>query len=255
MNNQFNLNRFSLLFKKHTVEHYRGYLMSLFVLLGLLVTIICSITELGTMPLKIDTQMAVYCSLLILAGTIFTSNVFLNLGDKKKAVTTLLLPASAFEKFLVGWIYSFLVFQLTFTAMFYAVIWLFLHIKGSTDIMDLFSTRLRVYLVVVFYCFLHAIAIYGAIYFKKMHFIKTAFAFFIMVMVIWLLNNMILKNILPVHQFSSNLPFMGVSFVSGNSYYMLGSTNDFRSWSCIMFVALSFIIWAATYFRLKEKQI
>ena len=37
MNQTFNLNRFAALFKKHTVENYKTYLMSVGVLAGLLI--------------------------------------------------------------------------------------------------------------------------------------------------------------------------------------------------------------------------
>ncbi|MBS1532990.1 MAG: hypothetical protein JSU01_22005, partial [Bacteroidetes bacterium] len=104
MNNFFNFRRFSRLFVKHTAEHYRTYLMSAAVLAGVLLLggsflffIVPDLPDAGL-------QTAIFVVVLLVAGTLFTSTVFSDFGDKHKAIPALALPATAFEKFLVGWI-------------------------------------------------------------------------------------------------------------------------------------------------------
>lgn len=253
MSNIFSISRFGLLFKKHTVENYRTYLLSLVVLTGIIIILIALMTQMATQHLNINTQVVTFVCLMLFAGTIFTSNIFASLGDKRKAIATLTLPASVFEKFLVSWFYSYLIFQLAFVAIFYLVIWSFLSIQGSSPVMNLFSTSQGVYVAFVLYAFLHAICIYGAIYFKKMHFIKTAFIFFMTVIVIWVVNKAVLTSM--IHHQVSNLPFTSVSFEINHQFYNL-NPGDTGIHITIGFITLvSLLIWAATYFRLKEKQI
>src|ERR1700735_3627414 len=107
MNNIFNVNRFCRVFIKHTVEHFKSYLMSLTVLIGVMLLGGSFITYMifdSFMPIAM--QSVLFVSILLLAGTIFTSTIFADMGDNKKAIASLTLPASHFEKYLVAWLYS-----------------------------------------------------------------------------------------------------------------------------------------------------
>lgn len=258
MNNIFNLTRFGMLFKKHTVEHYKGYLMALGVLIGLLAITFGSATYKSKMPIAVQNQLVNYVIFLLLAGTIFTSNVFTNLGDKRKTIATLTLPASIFEKYMVGWLYSYLIFQLIFTLFFYLLVFIFSNLgnwpASAVHYLDLFDPQQRVFWVFPAYAVLHAIVLYGAIYFKKMHFIKTAFAFFIIGLILWVLNNKVLQLMIH-HEISGNPPFTGVSFGDGHSYYNVDISDAHYTWTAILFMVLTIIFWVASYFRLKEKQV
>ena len=214
MNTVFSLKRFGMLFKKHTIENYKGYLMSFFVLIGILILVIGFTNYHARQPMPLKEQYSFFMLFFLAGGTIFTSTIFANLGDKRKAIAAITLPASTIEKFMVGWIYSFVLFQLIFTGVYYLIIIVVLSLghwpAGTAPIMDVFSVEDKFYLIFVAYAFLHACVIYGAIYFKNMHFIKTAFAFFIIVIVLWLLNDELLKLMtgLPT---SSNPPFTDLS--------------------------------------------
>ncbi|RKR83638.1 hypothetical protein BDD43_3849 [Mucilaginibacter gracilis] len=258
MNNIFSLKRFAILFKKHTIEHYKGYLMSLGVLFGLLAISFGSSVFKSKMPVSIGNQMINYIVCLLLSGTIFTSNVFNNLGDKRKTIATLTLPASIFEKYMVGWVYSYLIFQILFTALFYALLFIISIMgnwpAGSVHYLDLFSADQKVYFVFPGYIILHAITLYGAIYFKKMHFIKTASSLFIIGLILWVLNDQVLEAVMGV-KISGNPPFGGLSFNQNNQFYNLEMGDMYFKWTIILFMVLSAILWAASYFRLKEKQV
>src|ERR1022692_150129 len=104
MNNTFNIRRFRRLFVKHTVEHYKSYLMSLTVLMGVMILGGSFLIYMIEAPIDKGFQSAIFAMILLLAGTIFTSTIFADLGDTKKAVASLTLPASHFEKYLVAWL-------------------------------------------------------------------------------------------------------------------------------------------------------
>jgi hypothetical protein len=257
MNKTFNAKRFGRLFIKHSTEHYKSYGMSLFAMVGVMLLGGSFLVYMVGARIDIGNQWALFTMILLLAGTIFTSTVFAELGDKKKAIPWLLLPASHFEKFLVAWIYSFVVFLIVYTLSFYMVALFILSIKplgGSPpEMFDISSNRaLQVYMV---YAFLHGIAICGAIYFEKLHFIKTAFVFFISLGILILMNKMLLGTMLG-RSVEAAPPFGNLRFTENGqvndimlSYDQHGINIDY------LVTVLAVFFWVAAYFRLKEKQV
>ena len=194
MNKTFNTKRFGRLFLKHTIEHYKGYLMSLCVLIGVMLLGGSFLVYMVEVPLDNSVQAFLFLMILLLAGTIFTSMIFSDLGDRKKAIAWLMLPASHFEKFLVGWIYSFAIFLVLYTCSFYASALFALNIKHfeghPAELFNVFDNQiLQMYLL---YAFLNGIAICGAVYFEKLHFVKTALVFFISLAVLIFINKILL---------------------------------------------------------------
>src|SRR4051794_28226809 len=104
MSNTFDIKRFGMLFKKHTLEHGKTYLLSAGVLTGIMFLTLGFMSYSSNGHLRINEQIPVFVFLSIIAGGIFTSIVFTELGDKSKAIPTLMLPASHFEKYLVAWL-------------------------------------------------------------------------------------------------------------------------------------------------------
>jgi len=255
MNKTFNAKRFGRLFIKHSTEHYKNYSMSLFAMIGVMLLGGSFMVYMMEMRLDIADQSAMFVMILLLAGTIFTSTVFADLGDKKKAIPWLLLPASHFEKFLVVWIYSFVVFMIIYTLSFYLVALFVLNIRtleGGQPEMFNISHALQIYLV---YALLHGVAIFGAIYFEKLHFIKTAFVFFISLGILILINKMLL-GIMLGRNVEAAAPFSNIRFIENGqmnditiSYQQHGFNMNY------LVTGLAVIFWVAAYWRLKEKQV
>ena len=171
-----------MLFRKHTLENYRMYLMSVGVLAGLLLLLMGFAAFVNDGYLLVGFQEAFFVIVLLISGCIFTSLVFADLGDKKKAIPALTLPASHFEKYLVNWLYSFLIFQLLFIGLFYliaAIVISFGHeVPGRENVLlNLFDKDRMAYMAFVLYPIMHSIMFFGSIYFEKLHFIKSGFAF------------------------------------------------------------------------------
>src|ERR1700722_9772900 len=89
MDNVFNIHRFSRLFIKHTAEHYKTNLMALAVLIGVLVLGGSFLIYIVDQPIELNVQTVFFSSIYFLAGAIFTSTVFADFGDKKKAMASL----------------------------------------------------------------------------------------------------------------------------------------------------------------------
>lgn len=258
MNNIFNLNRFNRLFIKHTAEHYKSYLMSLTVLIGVLVLGGSFLVYFIPVPIDINLQTGLFVVILLLAGTIFTSTVFVDLGDKKKAVAALILPASHFEKYLVAWIYSFVIFLVIYTVSFYLIVLLLVNIKNfpnhPPEIFNVFERRfLQVYLL---FAFLHAIALLGAVFFEKLQFIKTAFVFFISVAVLILFNKILLRLLIG-REVATTAPFSDLKFLDKERAVEvnINITSQFDSYLSFLIMVLALLLWVASYYRLKEKQV
>ena len=199
MNNIFNAKRFGRLFIKHTIEHYKSYLMSLGVLIGVLSLGIGFFTYSNNEePMNIYLQSGVFAIVLVLAGTKFPSNIFAELGDNNKSIPALILPASHFEKYLVAWIYSYILVQVIFLACYPAIRSVILntrHWPVRFEVFNIFHQR-GLGWILSMYATLHAGAMCGAIFFKKLHFIKTGFVFFIGLMILSLVNKSVVEILL-----------------------------------------------------------
>ncbi|MVN22208.1 hypothetical protein [Mucilaginibacter arboris] len=259
MNQTFNINRFSMLFKKHTLENYKTYLMSVGVLAGLLVLFMGIASYANDGYLLLGFQEAFFVIFLLLAGCIFTSLVFADLGDKKKAIPALTLPASHFEKYLVSWLYSFLIFQLLYVALFYliaALIISFGHdVPGRENVLlDLFDKDRMAYMAFVLYPFIHSVILFGAIYFEKLHFIKTGFAFFTGIFLLGLLNRPIISSMID-ETIRGTTIFSPLDITDGKNYWTIFPPEIQKQTIGIVLGIIVVILWVSAYFRLKEKEV
>jgi len=201
-------------------------------------------------------QMAIFIVLLLISGSIFTSTVFSDYGIKNQAIPALTLPASSFEKFLVGWLYSYPIFMAIYTGVFYLVLWGLSSTKQwpGQHFEALNLVQPNVYMLPVLFTFLHALAIFGAIFFEKLQFIKIGFAFFIGYAVVMLLNTFFFE-VLIGESINAAIPFGYLNFNSQNHFYSIAATAPATAWIPLAMVIASVLIWVAAYFRLKEKQV
>jgi hypothetical protein len=259
MNQTFNINRFAALFKKHTVENYKTYLMSVGVLSGLLILFmgVSSFTNDGYLLLGF--QEAFFIIFLLLSGCIFTSMIFADFGDKKKAIPALTLPASHFEKYLVNWLYSFVIFQLLYIALFYLIVSIVISfghdVPGRENVLlDLFDKDRMARMAFVIYPILHSIMFFGAIYFEKLHFIKSGFAFFIGLFLLGLFNRPIMASMID-HKILGTTIFSPLQITDGKNYWEIFPPEIQNQTVGIIIVILVVLIWVSAYFKLKEKEV
>jgi hypothetical protein len=257
MNKIFNPARFGKLFVKHTTEHYKGYLMALGVLIGVMVLGGSFLVYMIDAPLDHNMQSALFMVILLIAGTIYTSTIFADLGEKKKSIAYLTLPATHFEKYLVAWLYSFLLFLLVYAISFYLVALFLLNIKQvSGHAEGVINLLQKQYLqMALVYAFLHAIAFWGAICFNKLHFIKTGFIFFILLGLLILFNKVVLTTMIG-RNVDASPPFGSLRFSDAGRQVDI-ALPDARDNPILIFLilGLTLIIWIAAYYRLKEKQV
>lgn len=257
MNNLFSWKRFAKLFKKHTVENYKNYLLSVVVVFGILLLFLGFIQFQKTRIMPVDQQVVYFMTFFLLLGSIFTSNVFSDFSINKRAIAALALPASHFEKFLVAWIYSFLIFQIVYVLAFYLVLFLLLK-TGSfknqqIELFSLFDQNQKPYMILAVYAFLHSCTLLGAIVFKKWHFIKTAAVLFALSFLIYSANVQILKSLLGNH--INSIPFWGMEYTEDNKYQYISLSAELFPLFDAWYILVTILLWSSSYFRLKEKQV
>jgi hypothetical protein len=259
MNEIFSFSRFRRLFVKLTAEHYRTYLMSIAVLTGVLLLGGSFVFYMIPDPPDPGLQAAIFIMLGLLAGTFFTSTVFSDYGEKTKAIPALILPATALEKFLVGWLYSYPIFLVVYTGVFYIALYGLSHFRhwgGNQHFYPLSLRQNGMDVVLVMYSILHALSLFGAIFFRKLHFIKSAFAFFISLAVIILLNTLLLKIMTGLEFLRLAIPFGALEFSLPHRYYSIYINNsDTTKMIVDLLILVTVLVWVASYFRLKEKQV
>lgn len=259
MNQIFNLNRFANLFIKHTVDNYKMYLMAFGVLVGVLFFSLGFSRYVNNESLTINNQVSFFVFFLMMGGSIFTSIIFSDLGNKKKAIAMLTLPASHFEKFLIGWIWSYVIFQLLFIPVFYISVTvinqLFHHnVSDNPQLMSIFSAGQTNYSFLVFFAALHAIVLWASIYFETYHFIKIAFAFFVSLLLLAYLNVQFLRLIITKSIEGATI-FFNVRVNENGTYFFLRMPDDKLKYILIMLMVFAAILWAAAFYRLKEKEV
>jgi len=259
MSNIFSIQRFSWLFVKHTKENYKTYLLSIVVLLGIMFIGLGFGAYINRGSISLQVQSIYFWLYLLVNGTVFSSTAFAELGNKKKAIPLLTLPVSNFERFLVGWIYSFVIFQLIFVICFFSVDLLVLSIGDSNSgvhntILSLSATTTKTYQAFIAFAFLHAVSILGAIYFDKQHFIKIASSFFLFLISISLINYALIKSMIKA-DVRAVMPFTKFNIREGDFVFGLEPSQFAQN----IFLGLTFtvviLLWTATYFKLKEKQV
>ncbi len=260
MNNTFDLQRFGLLLSKHTKENARTYLLSLAVLMAILSSFLTFATFANDGYLGPHVQATFYLVFKVLSGAMFTSVIFSDYGSKKKAIPLLTLPVPNLERYLVSWIYSYVIFQVLYTLCFYFIDFTILSIANLTavqknEVVNIVTVEdSKFFPGLMIFTFIHSIFFIGAIFFEKLHFIKTGFVFFASVLGLILLNAPLLQIIFGGHaEFSAPFDSMRI-LESGNTIELHPSpATVYIPW--ILIAVMSLILWVGAYFKLKEKEV
>ncbi|MGA9652149.1 hypothetical protein [Pedobacter sp.] len=259
MNEIFEWKRFSEIFKKHTAENYKSYLMSTAVLIGGLGLILSFIGYTSQGHISVVQQGMVFLIMMFLSGSVFTSMIFSDLGDRKKAIPMLTLPASHLEKTLVGWVYAYLLFQVVYMSCFYLVDTTIIHIANrnmidKNVIVNVFSTEDKFWIAFPQFAILNAICFVGAIWFDKMHFIKTGFVFLIFVLLLTAFNYTTI-NLMFDTEVAKAPPFNSIGILEEGKFWRIKGNHQSDMILLVTVILVSTILWISGYFRLKEKQV
>ncbi|WP_140465657.1 hypothetical protein [Hymenobacter nivis] len=255
MNQLFSFSRFRRLFSRHTAEFLPSYAMATAVLAGGIGLVLGFVVYMNVLNPEI--QGLLFQLGLLTAGGLFTAGIFAQYGAPKQATVALTLPASQLEKYLVGWVYSFLIFSVVYTACYYAVDWLMLGMDdwyGRPKVLFSLFDAHKLYEAYFYYAALHAGALWGAIYFEKNHFIKTAFGALVLAVVLVTANYQVVKAFTG-ESLQMASPFSGITLNDATGFYHVSLPEAQAQWYILLPLALAALLWRATYLRLTEKQL
>ncbi|WP_316793837.1 hypothetical protein [Pedobacter frigoris] len=258
MNNTFSFSRFAKLSKRHAVAHYKPYLMSLLIMIATLFLFLgyASTTQNSFFGIE---QYSVFMILLFTLGAIFTSGIFSEFSNPSKSISFLMLPGSSLEKWLVGWLYSFLIFLVVYIMAFYLTDVIVVNIsntfsKHPQKLMNLFDPELHFWRDLMMFTLIHSLSLFGALFFNKHHFLKIATLFVIFYIGLIFLNASFL-NVFISKDISAGGLFSEISLNENKSYYAVQASDLIKSSLPYLLFVVTSLIWTAAYYKLKEKEV
>jgi hypothetical protein len=293
MNQSFDAGRWWLLVGKHWSENRKKYSLSLIAIAGLLLLwFIVMLSADGYRGINSSMQSSTYYFGLFIAGCLYASVLFADLGSKTRGLNYLVVPASHLEKLLCSLFYGVIVFFLCYTAIFYmidvlmvkvinAIVyghWVKNHTTGDVfvpqKVFNVFyqpehsrDPDVLLYLL-LFYFVLQAAFISGSVYFAKFSFIKTVISLLLIGLFIAFFIGKVIAPILPpgsyYHGITSyqvltykNIPGDGVMIYSDAATDKLITLPEWIGDTLLFLLKYAFapLLWLATYYRLKEKEI
>jgi hypothetical protein len=282
MNQVFDFQRWLLLVGKHWGENRKKYLLSLVALASLMIIwyIFVMLIERRT-PFFDEMQVAIYYIGMAIIGCLFGSLIFSEAASGPRAMHFMSVPASLVEKLLCALLYGLVLFFVCYTLIFYLVD--FTMIKLSNGILEQYwKDRDPSYVFVeakvvnvftkppntgpdfpniFFYFFLlyfnlQSAFILGSIYFSGYSFIKTTIALLLVFLaVIFFMANM-LDDFTPQGHFGDGF-FTYIIPGKDGEPSRVASLPGWMQVSIKYLLMYGFLplLWSATYFRLKEKEV
>lgn len=254
MNQHFNLGRFGRLLRQQVQAHLGSYALQIAVLLGIMLLVIGGLSYLQHEPPPPSGQQIFLLLFLLGAGGYFASVVLAEYGQGSRAALALLLPASQLEKFLVAWLLSGPLFLVVFLADFYLADWLIVSTSPRAELLNVFAERSTWLDLLQAWTLVHAIWLWGSIYFRKQQFVRTAFVLFGAGVLVSVANFRALKALVTT-KVAFALPFGTPHLVDNNSSLSLSLPDAQTAWLTWLPLALVLLLWATAYVRLTEKQL
>ena len=267
MSQNFNLNRYRLLFLKNLSENFLKYLLffsgiilvlsfiffKAFPILERIITIKDGSKIIQKEP-DFLMQNIILNMLLIFGGALFTSSIFNEYGNKKGAISGITLPASITEKFWVAWTLSVKIFAISSLILYYLILWIVVLIMRQPDFHFFNLWSLSGFKIFIDFLFIQSIYFLGAIYFNKHHFIKTSLLIVVLGSLFSYSNGHLLpiimgKDFMGFTQNGGDLILKNMVIYSRNHRFPLNILKE------LIFFVLAVIFWTASYFKLKEKEV
>lgn len=274
MNQFFSFRRFRLLVSKHWADNKKRYGLSVLAFAGLLIIwfVFTILTGFDDIPMGREVQTITFFFSLFAVGTFYASQYFSDLGSRSKGINFLLVPASAFEKFLCSLLYTVLLFFVVFTTTYYLVDVLMVAIANAIsgtvkmdekiavvnvfDIIILPFNKDTTFNFLLFFFSVQSAFLLGSVYFEKYSFIKTIIGGFVAGFTLFCFLFFFNEQLLPGGDYSSG-------FLTSYRVKMDGVDDRLiqipdwigRVLRFLIMYAITPFLWIVTYYRLKEKQV
>jgi hypothetical protein len=278
-NQHFSMKRWLKLVALYWAGNRKRYLLSLPAMLGLLAIWEGFLVIMNRFnPLDDGMQAETYYMGLVVVGSLSASTAFSDLGSKSKGIAWLAIPASALEKLLCTLLFAVLVFFVVYNVVFYLVdipmvglgnqlieqehrVWtggypiqpdsVFNVLKGMPG--DGLDRNLHIYLS--FFFMVQSGFLLGSVYFERFAFVKTIVVVLLCILFFAILEERVIGATLPqgwghalFSEWMSNRDTIRVKAVRLPplaSILLVG----------LLVCGTPLVLWVATYFRIKEKEV
>lgn len=281
MNQVFDFKRWLLLTGKHWSENRKKYLLSMVAMVALMIIWYSFVFLVEfNQPFPEEMQVSTYYVGMAIVGCLFGSMLFGELASGPKAMHYLSVPASALEKLLCALFYGIVLFFLVYTVIFYLVDFTMIkigngilqnywserdaaHVYRDMEVVNVFTKPIGAgeefpplyYYFMVIYINLQSAFILGSIYFPGYSFVKTCISLLVLFLVMVFLVANILDGFMPSGSFDDG--FFAFRVNEGGSFNRVARIPGWMGELLKIFFMYGFlpILWLATYFRLKEKEV
>ncbi|MGO1243878.1 MAG: hypothetical protein ACTJHT_14890 [Sphingobacterium sp.] len=272
MNNTFVFSRLVRLINRQWIGFGKIYLMALGIIAGIFVAFfsfrIYQVAQSQNLE-DISTIFSFRPYLFTVIGMAFlsivSSSYFSVLGQKSKAITEILIPASRTEKFISALFYTALLTTVSYVLLFYIIDFSFVsYVRSRFEASPVFISpdtdkgfnlnRLNYFFQIpladeiywlLFLPFLSsAVFLLGSIYFNNFQFIKTA----IIIVVYGALYAIFMVKIMEWYTSDT------VSIVTDSGAFFNQESNIIKSF-CTVGILVTLLIWGISFLRLKEKEV
>ncbi len=259
---QFNFSRFLLLLKNDLRLNHRGIFYVALGTLAVLLFIGFVAAYDGSEAPDEDFFYSLYAFTLLIGGSLYTSVAFRELNKPPTAHLYLTTPASTLEKFTAKWLlttFGFLIAHLLVFSLFVAIVNGIEVMTAETETtlsnFNVFADS-PVTLLMKIYIAGQSIYLLGAIAFKKYEFFKTMIAWTVFQLALLFVTVILFR--LVFHDFFDGMTFgpeqvHGVR--TGEDFGNFMQTNFSLIAHALFLFILPGIVWAAAFFKLKEKEI
>ena len=254
----FSFTRLGLLIKKQWAEHARFYTLAAGAIAGLMAIVFVIWTRVDHPPVVVT-----YVILLVtmfLGGAIFASMTFADLSQRTTGIYWLSVPATHGEKLVCGILFSQVLFSAVVLGMFFIIQPIAVAMAHSPEPMHFRTDFARaefssvVWNIATGYVAMQALFILGSVYFQRFAFIKTVVSTVLAAAVFAAFINYVVSPLMPEG--------MNMQSFSEAHVWKSGTERIYKLpiWSSVgirygfqyMWVP---VLWTATYFRLKEKEL
>ncbi|WP_342087153.1 hypothetical protein [Dyadobacter sp. OTU695] len=270
MNQTFNIHRFTLMLRIDWADKGKNYLLMAGVLISCLLILMVPVAlsdEYGNFR-----EVLHYFALimvLLLGGSLYTSNAFSQYSASDTGIAATMLPASGVEKFL-----SSLLINLLFVISFLVFFWQFHYwiidianknLPASSDKYRYIPEDFMLYSTYSYFGIQSAVFL-GSVYFRKSAYIKTAAVFIGFACILTLINLMFATRLASNPSKIVAFPLTGwklwyyskdgmsqPEYVAG--FYHLTFPPEMFTALQIFSVFIALMLWTCAYFQMKEREI
>jgi hypothetical protein len=250
-NTFFNIERLRFLLLRQLRFNTQTLLVGFGAVVGLIVFILSMSLVFGSDTLSSKGFFHLTMPFLFIGGYIFTSTIFSELRTPDRSYLYLTLPASTFEKLIVSWFITSVLYIIVSLVVMYVIniLLMIVAVAFTTKVVPLFNlfetSSLRQYGI---YIVTQSVFFLGAIYFRRTNFLKTLLSIFLLQVIILIYTSLVARMIVFHNLQSMNFGnlFIGKDF-TGETITLVAKI---LFWYCMtpFFLLVS-------YFRLKERQV